>query len=378
MSRPSACSWPLDSEVIRRSVPRTWRMARHLGISALFWVLSLCESGCGVALQAGRPASTSGDAIVIRESQTARCVRSPHGRGSTFREGVPGPVVDPGLLPHLARFTPEVGRTAVAAGVEPLLAQLLRERARAHGEPTPLVLELRQRLAERVAALSGQLLAVEFECECIVAAIGDALEVHEDGEEERERALTIATLVTGAGLGLVAGGWDLANSHTASPDAPDGPLVTAIVGGLVTTALGAAILVPSPRPLVFVHEHNLLAPIASGSDEGLLYPTFVFRLFTLPAEGGGGAPRDALLREWRATWGDSVDDPARPLAEAILYGAGGTYDPPLLALRMRLFEELETMLDSFSRHVDALSRGIADALDDEPVQTDAAPALSEP
>jgi hypothetical protein len=329
-------------------------MRRSLCLVGVVWI-ALVSGGCGVTLEAGRPARMPGDAIVVREAQSARCVRSPHGAGNTFREELPGAVTDPELLPYLARFGPEVRRTAVAAGVEPLLARLLRERERVHGEPTLELLEMRQELAERVSALPGQLLAVEFECECIGAAIGEALEAHEDSEDERERALTIATLVTGAGVGLVAGGWDLANNHTATPDAPDGPLVTAIVGGLVTTALGAAILVPNSHPMVFVHEHNLLAPIASGVDERRLYPTFVFRMLSMPVEGAERTPREALLAEWEAEWSDSVDEADRALAETLVY----------------LFQQLETALDSLARHVDALSRAIADALADADADADA-------
>jgi len=332
----------------------------------VFAVLALAAGGCSVTIRAGRPTSVPRDAIVGSEARSAQCVRSPPGAGRPFREELPGAETDPELLPYLARFSPEVRRTAVAAGVEPLLARLMRERAGAPGQPTPALLETRQELAERVAALPGQLLAVEFECECVAALLVDALEEQEDGDEARERALTIATLVTGAAFGLVAGGWDLANSHTPSPESPDGPLITAIAGGVVTTALGAALLVPDPRPTVLMHEHNLLAPIASGHDDGRLYPTFVFRLLSMPVEAGAPTPREALLDGWRAALDASVADADRAQADEILYGIGGTYDPSLVRLRLRLLQELETALDSLSRQVDALARAIADALARDP------------
>lgn len=50
----------------------------------------------------------------------------------------------------------------------------------------------------------------------------------------------------------------------------------------------------------------------------------------------------------------------------MLWGAGGTDDDDVLALRRRLFEHLESTLDSFARSVDLLTVTLARVLSQEP------------
>lgn len=177
-----------------------------------------------------------------------------------------------------------------------------------------------------------------------------------------ERDLTIATLIVGAAFSLGAGGWDLANRRASDPAVPDGPIATAIVGAALTAGVGAAILVERPHPIVFVHEHNLLAPIVRGADEGKLFPTFVFRMLTSPTAAPAGSPRAQLLEAWGERWRDADVQVSQHVAERIVYGSGGVYDPGLLELRRRLFEDLESTLDSFSRDVDRLNAEVASLL----------------
>jgi hypothetical protein len=142
-----------------------------------------------------------------------------------------------------------------------------------------------------------------------------------------------------------------------------------VVGAGATTALGVAALVPPKRRIVFVHEHNLLAPIEQGQDPGHIYPTFVFRMMTLPTPAGALAPRDDLMKEWREQIGDAVPAGRRETVESLLWGEGGVYDDDVLALRMRLFEELESTADSFARDIDLLAATLADVLGERPRET---------
>ncbi len=291
-----------------------------------------------------------------------RCARSASGAESPYRRSLPGPETDPALLVHLARLPPEVRRTAVAAGIEPLLARLLRAQAQADGVPSLESLALRQSLDERLAALPPQMLATEFECECQIALLAEVVAAHDEAESERQLALTIASLVAGAGFSLAAGAWDLANEHEPSPSVPDGPLVTALVGAVVTSALGAAVLVPSPRELFLEHAHNLLTPILTGEDPERLYPTFVFRMLTTPEADGGPSPRERLLERWRAEIAGARGEPERALVEALLASDGGVYDAGAARLRRALLEELEASLDGLARHVDRLGAELSEAL----------------
>ncbi|MCA2980820.1 MAG: hypothetical protein INH41_00810 [Myxococcaceae bacterium] len=324
-------------------------------------LVSVCIAGCGVTLRVGDPGLRRGDPLAVPERAVQRCIRAVPGAQSPYREDLAGPETEPSLVGYLQALPPDARRTAVAAGIEPLVARVLREHARSGGAPTVELLSLRQELDERLAALPPQMLALEFECECSVALLARVLAAHDGMENDRQLELTIASLVAGAVSTLAAGVWDLANAHTGQPAVPDGPLLTGLVGAGVTTALGAAVLLPAPRALTLSHQHNLLVPLKRGEDGERLYPTFVLRMLTLPTASGEPTPREALLARWDGLIGDAAGE-NRALVEALLFGPGGVYDVRTAALRQALLEDLETTLDSLVRHVDSLTKALAQAL----------------
>ncbi len=328
-----------------------WRRGLGLGLP----LAALLASGCGVAIRAGRPVEMSThDALEVSERAAERCVHGMTGPGSPFRAPVPGPVTDPAQLEVLAQLPASVRRTAIAAGLEPALAQLLGAR-----EHSPELLAMRDALAAHVYTLETQLVAMEFEVDCVRALINDRLSDYAEGETDRQLALTIWSLVVAAGTGLAAGVWDLANSQVAHPAAPEGPLLVGIVGAVGTTALGTAVLVPEPRPIVYEHEHNVLRPLVVGVDDELVFPRFVFRLLMLPAADGGPSPRDELIARWDEMLALTIPDDQRALAETILFGDGGVHDPRLLTLHQDLLEELGATLDGLARDIDLLASTVA-------------------
>lgn len=332
-------------------------MQRLVGVVALF----LC-SACGATLTAGVPSTPPSSALAIRESASDRCIHGTPGANSPFREPLPGPVTDPELLRHLERFDARVRRTAVAAGLEPLLARTMLERDTVTDPHDHDLLALRQELAQRIGSLETQLTAMEFECDCVRGLLTSTLSDYEEGETDRQLAYTIASLVVGTVTSIVAASWDLANSGADEPFGEDAPLYISIGGAAVTTALGVAVLIRQRRPVVYTHEHNILGPIVAGEDPDFLYPTFLFRLLTLPPVGGGPTPRDELVAAWTERLDDAVAADERATVESILYGDGGVYDPNLLALHQDLLQSLGAALDSLARDIDLLARASAMAL----------------
>ncbi len=327
----------------------------------LFVLVCLCAAGCSVTLRAGLPTVPLEGPLAVSEAAGERCIRAVPGPESPYREELAGPETDPELTGYLEVLPPDARRTAVAAGIEPLVARVLREHARADGVPTLELVALRQELDERLSALAPQMLALEFECECAIALLDEVIAEHDGMESDRQIGLTIASLIAGVGTSVAAGAWDLANAYTEAPAAPDGPLITALAGAALTTALGVAVLVPRPREISLAHQHNLLVPIARGEDPERIYPSFVLRMLTMPSASAEPAPRDALL----SRWGELIEESAggsRVLVEALLYGPGGVYDVRVAALRQALLEDLESTLDSLARHVDLLERSLARAL----------------
>lgn len=327
----------------------------------LLLVVPCLVVGCSVTLRSGLPTLPLEGPLTVSEAQGERCIRSVPGPESPYREELAGPETDPELSGYLVLLPPDARRTAVAAGIEPLVGRVLREHARSGGVPTLELVALRQELDERLSALQPQMLALEFECECAIALLEEVIAEHDGMESDRQLALTLASLIAGAGTSLAAGAWDLANAYTETPAAPDGPLITALAGAALTTALGVAVLVPRPREILLSHEHNLLSPMGRGEDPDRIYPSFVFRMLTMASVSAEPPPREALLTRW----GELIDDAAgedRALVEELLFGSGGVYDVRIAALRQALLEDLESTLDSLARHVDLLSRSLARAL----------------
>jgi hypothetical protein len=142
--------------------------------SGVVAVLTLV-SGCGVALHAGRPPDFPRDALEVTERAADRCVHGMTGPESPYRVELPGPVTDPELVLALERFPADVRRTALAAGIEPLLARIVREHDRMmveDGSATDL-LAMRDELAARMYTLETQLTAMEFEVDCVRASTRD-------------------------------------------------------------------------------------------------------------------------------------------------------------------------------------------------------------
>lgn len=335
------------------------------GLRRLLWLAPCCValSSCAVALQPGRPANVGSGALVISEARVATCPRSPGGQGATYREDLPGPVTDPPRMQALSILPPEARRTARAAGLEPLIADVILAWERAGNRPSVEALALRQQLDAVLASLQPQLLAVEFEAECNITVMNDALADRAGDRERWTLRYTVASLVAGAAAVLVAGIWDLVGTDS------NAPLIAGLVGAAATTALGVAALAPPGRRIVFMHEQNLLAPIESGRDPDHRYPTFVFRLLTLPTPTGAPAPREVLIEGWRRRIEQSVVSTRRAAVASLLWGAGGVYDDDVLVLRRRLYEELESSVDSFARGVDVLTVTLAQVLGPRPTGT---------
>jgi len=182
--------------------------------------------------------------------------------------------------------------------------------------------------------------------------------IEEAAETDRQLSITVASLVVGTIATVGAGAWDFANSHASSPRSPDGPLISGIAGGVVTAGLGTAVLIPRPRGILFVHEHNVLTPIRDGTDPASAFPRFIFRLLDLPTVDGSPTPREELVSHWTRTL-DEADVDDRPLVESVIFGAGGVYDFELLEAHAEMLQELGAALDALASDIDALGRVVA-------------------
>jgi hypothetical protein len=317
--------------------------------------LAWCFVGCAVANLEGRGG---------RETDFP-CARAVIDADSAYRMPLAGREEDPALVVYLAQIPPEARRTALAAGLEPLLARLLREKAVSGAEATPRLLAMEQEITLRMLAFHAQVTAAAFEAGCTSDVLFEVIAKQTSGDHSRQLGLAIASLIAGAlaTVGVVA--WELRSEESV------GPPVLAIGGGVSSAVLGGLALIQGDNKFVFRHPRNRLAPVWQGTDPDHLYPSFVFRMLTYPASSGRPAPRDVLLAEWQREIDDSLPSSKRSAAKALLLGEGGTYRGSLLALRAAIFESLESTLLGFSRDLELLNRALVAALTATPKTTDA-------
>jgi hypothetical protein len=279
-----------------------------------------------------------------------RCARAVMPQNSVYRMPLAGKETDPSLAARLAAVPYRARRTALAAGLEPLLSRLLEARA---ASPAASAAELAQEeeLALRLGAFESQVTAAAFEAGCTARSLQKLLARFAQREQSRQVSLAVTSLLVGGIAGTVSGVWGLAD------DSSHAPLVIAIAGGIATTALGAVALTHVDKPLFLAHARNRLAPIWNGADPDHLYPSFVFHMLVYEDTSGSRPPREELLGEWQARIAELA--PAAPAAlERLLFGEGGVYSDAMLALRAEMFEGIETAIQGTAREVELLDRSL--------------------
>lgn len=263
---------------------------------------------------------------------------------SPYRMPLAEPVSDPEGMKMLDVLPPEARRTARAAGLEPLLLELMRSK---HAGSRNL--ELRHELTLRLLAFDSQLTSLSFETECTRRHIADIADDLDGREAGRQLFLATTSLVVGAGTGISAGVLDLAGSQSIVSAA------LAVAGGVVVAGLGVTALSVPRREVVLDHHHNLLRPIVTGSDPEHFYPTFVFRMLTAQYPGDDTTPSVNLRADF--------DDALRPYSDpshvrAIVYGDGGAYTRSLLASREHMLHQLQFAVQGVARSLELLDRAL--------------------
>jgi hypothetical protein len=308
---------------------------------ALAWLS--CTCACAPVFQPTLPQQPPRGALRMDSAETKGCLRL----GDRYDLPLDGPVEDPELAAYLAEVPGEVRGVAQSAGVEPLLAKLLRAaKTEAHGAPMPMKLELVMRLS----SLEIQIAALLFETECVGDQMEAALHELQHRQHRREVGLTVSSILLGAVAATAGGIWGLHDSTAA------GPAALVISGGVASAGLGVWAFVPERRVVVFPHGRNLLTPIRDGEDPEGLYPTFVFRMLTQPDPSGGPTMRDQILVEWARILEEEVAPEHRAQADAVLYGNGGRYDARLVDVRERMFDALESHVNAVDRELELLYR----------------------
>lgn len=308
--------------------------------------LCLALAGCAGHWGPGVPVSPPRGAILGPRGDAPSCVRWSSGKDGPYRLPLAGAEPDAELASALAPIPAEARRVVLAAGLEPQLARLLHDR---HRLTAAELLSRRQAIELHLQSLRIQLDATVYETDCS----GDLLE-HVQSSLDRDEASrsirwTVLSIVTQAAAAIAIGTLELQDAN------PQATAVVGITGGVAASAFGAAAFVTPSREVILPHAHNLLAPIATGADPDHLYPSFVFRLLTLPRPTAP-APAEQLRTRFEELLREAVDAEELPRARALLFAEGGTYDARLVAVRERMLDELETTLSALFRDLELLQR----------------------
>lgn len=280
------------------------------------------------------------------------CARAVMDRHSPYRMPLAAPLEDARSLSLLAVLPAEARRTARAAGLEPLIAELLA--ANQANAPFHEQGAARQELALRLIAFDAQVDALAFEVSCTRRQLDELIDTLDAREHRRQVRLAVSSLVVGAGTATVASAWSLARKE----EDPLGPTLMAVAGGLTTTALGAASLLVPRRAARLEHRHNLLRPILAGADPEHLLPSFVFRMIAARFPGDAETPRDRMLVRFSSLMGQYVAPDDRSVSWEILANTGGIYPRPLLELRKVFFLLLEQAVAGVARDLELLDRSM--------------------
>lgn len=332
-------------------------------------IASLVFASC----TSGHPVHGASPAIHEHEAHCARAVMD---KDSPYRMPLADPVTSPEAQVWLQALPPEARRVARAAGLEPLLVALLRviaaDRARGSSQsglgkpltytsdPDAIVLSasasssstatLYQELTLRLLAFDGQLNALAFETQCTRQRMAQLVAALDDQEDERQWSLATGSLIAGASTGITAGTLDLSGVSERLP------ADIALIGGVVTAAIGVAALLVPERIIRLEHERNLLRPIATGQDPDHLYPSFVFRMLVARYPGDVTTPRDRLLADFDAMLRARLAANTRHDAGHVLFGDGGRYPRELLEARVELLHLLESSVHGVARDMELFQR----------------------
>lgn len=327
---------------------------------ALLWLAPLLLSlpSCSAHWGAGIPDRTPSGALVGPRGDAASCARWSSGKDGPYRLPLAGAVEEPELVTQLVAVPPEARRVALAAGLEPSLAKLLRDRP---SLTSTELLARRQLLELQLLSLRTQVDATVYEADCS----GDLLEQLRASLERDEASQnirwTVLSIVTQAAAAVAIGTLELNDAD------PKATAIVGITGGVAASGLGVAAFVPPHRAIVLHHSRNLLRPLVRGSDSSHLYPSFVFRLLLSPGPSGV-APAQQLRARFDQLIDDAVEVHERSRARELLFGDGGIYDARLVEVRERMLDELESALTALSRDLELFHRYLQRASAGEPDQ----------
>ena len=195
---------------------------------------------------------------MVDARETADCLRHASAVELPDEQNLGGQLEDPELARFLDDVPSDVRWTARAAGLESLLARLLRAQAIGDRDAVELdIVAMRLQVVTRMSSLEIQLSSLVFEIGCMGRQMDDVVLELDRRQQRQQLALAVSSLVVGSAAGIGAGIWQLRDR-----DAVVGPATLGVTAGSVSAGLGIAAFLPRPSRVIYLHERNPLAPLA--------------------------------------------------------------------------------------------------------------------
>jgi hypothetical protein len=247
-------------------------------------------------------------------------------------------------------LSPDSARLAKLLGLDRALRDLsaLQRGRAANAGPSAEFLWRNRQIMDRISLASFDVISTVTELDCEEARadhVADGLT--ELRQDKQEQGLFLA-LVGDAFIGVVAGSLSLAGKATAAS-------ANAVLGGVLATGIGGAATIFLSVDHELLHPRNHLAELAEPKEFSPLFPDSVWRYLVTAHEPSGGTIRDKLMRRWErdGRFGVPGSEDARR-REALLFGAGGTYDIRDLRVRSEMMNHLKSAVLQMGQDLNAL------------------------
>ena len=212
------------------------------------------------------------------------------------------------------------------------------------------LLELKQRIDQRINLSSLEISAVASEMDCEeerTSQIGTFLKKRED---ELESKLTVGAIIVGAAGAIVTA----ALVNQSSGNAGD---YAGIISGILETGFGVGILL-NKQKIDFYHQRNALKVIWEGHETSENFPPSVWYYLNYfnPQQPDNNSLRFQILEKWMNLGQISeVKSHKRRKLLDIYFGEGGRYTSEQLVNRANMYDQLESYINLMKQDLKNLS-----------------------
>lgn len=196
---------------------------------------------------------------------------------------------------------------------------------------------IRRKISDKITLQNLDVSSLKAELDCEEERARQVGMYVQDKVNKKEKTYTIAGIISGAAIGVLASSIGLSDGDSKLPD------ILGVIGGAGGAALGLKALAANTK-VNFMHNRNHLADVWDGRDTARYFSPSIWFYLNNPKEGANGESlRLQMISKWMAF--DQIADVKstdRQRQIDLYFGAGGNYTADELVMRARMLQQLET------------------------------------